>query len=317
MCTFALHGSCKFGARCRNRHPVVAASTDEDPEVAQMQRNVQRGLGSIMDQFTSVETAGTVTDGVSANCLPPPDYLQFGSVLLLGEGDFTFAAHLATLAALAGQRAHAHGDGSSQRLRPPTIIATSLQLRAEVLDSHPACAQQALSDLERSGATVLHGIDGRSLDNCWHMADPVECLIWNLPFAADIDRGCSVKSEPNQMLMRRFFSSVIRCTERWRRLDTKARLPKVHVTVSINQFADWNLLAVAHDCFLTVDAVHAFDPQRHGKYAVRRNERDDVFDIGQMRTYAFSVDEARITAATHALSPKLSVLAPTFMPRQR
>eukprot|EP00966_Prymnesium_polylepis_P012615 289576-Prymnesium_polylepis.1 len=64
-----------FGGRCRNRHPVVAASTDEDPEVARLQGEVQAGLGKLMDLFSKVETAGMVTDGFAANCQPPPDYL--------------------------------------------------------------------------------------------------------------------------------------------------------------------------------------------------------------------------------------------------
>jgi len=72
--------------------------------------------------------------------------------------------------------------------------------------------------------------------------------------------------------------------------------------VGINQFADWGLLAVAHECFLKVDAVHQFDPARYGQYEKRRNERDDAFDVGQMCTFAFSIDQARLTAASKALA---------------
>ena len=43
-------------------------------------------LGTLMAAFRGVDELGTVCDGPAPNCRPPVDYLQFGSVLLLGEG---------------------------------------------------------------------------------------------------------------------------------------------------------------------------------------------------------------------------------------
>ena len=78
------------------------------------------------------------------------------------------------------------------------------------------------------------------------------------------------------------------------------RAPLVHITVGTHQFADWALLSAAHDCFLALRSVHFFDEAQHASYRPRRNDRDDAFDVGEVRTYAFFVDEGRLGhAKTH------------------
>lgn len=289
MCRFALSGQCKFGARCRNRHPVVAASADENEEVTRLQQHVQEGLGSNMRQYVGAEVAGVIDSGPLANCKPPPDFTAFRSVLLLGEGDFTFAAALASAASQSASR------GQSAR-----IVATSLQSEAEVRTSHPKRASEALAALASAGGLTLFGLDARFLDECAAVtAQPPDCIVWNLPFAGDIERGKSVKSEPNQQLLRGFFSALIRCVERWHTAGSPP--PKIYVTVSVNQFSDWGLLGVAQDCFVSVKSVRAFEPSMYGQYRPRRNEREDTFDAGALRTYELVIDEARIASAAHAL----------------
>ena len=106
------------------------------------------------------------------------------------------------------------------------------------------------------------------------------------------------RHERARQLLRGFFASVIRYIERWHL--NLATYPKVYVTVGLNQFADWGLLAVAYDSFLYVEAVHEF--KAGVEYAPRRNERADPFDVGQMRTYAFAVDAERLVAADFAVA---------------
>ena len=48
--------------------------------------------------------------------------------------------------------------------------------------------------------------------------------------------------------------------------------------------------------------VYATYSKAGGEYAPRRNERTDPFDVGQMRTYAFAVDEERLVAADFAVA---------------
>ena len=294
ICRFALSGTCKFGAaKCRNRHPVVAASTVQHTDVKLLQSRVQLGLGSLIPAglYTRAELTGALVDGKGTNCREPPNYLDFESVLLLGEGDFTFAASLAARAA----RSSPPNGGGSEVLPPHRIFATTLQAEAEVLASHPTHSTQALTQLRSVGANVHYNIDARTIDESALQDSYVECVVWNLPFAADN----LTKSDPNQQLMRGFFASLIRCVQRWRHLPCV--MPRLFITVGINQFADWGLLSVANDCFLTLEAVHKFDPTQHGAYASRRNERDDSFDVGEKRTYAFSVDEDRLVAAASVL----------------
>ena len=255
ICQFALKGTCKFGARCKNRHAVVApAIAEQSLEVAQLQADVQKGLRSRMEMFARVDVVGAISDGHMRNCMPPVDYLSFASVVLLGEGDFAFGAALASLASSATppQPAAANGAGG-RRLQPSSILATTVQTEEEVASSHPQCAPTSIAQLRESGAAVCFGVDARHLDE--HLLDqpPPGCLLWNMPFAADIKRGQSVRSEVNARLMRGFFSSILRCAESWRRSHPTWPLPRVFFTVGINQFADWGLLAVANETFLTLE----------------------------------------------------------------
>ena len=308
ICRFALTGSCKFGAKCRNRHPVVAHPTEQNAEVAALQARVQLGLGESMHLYASVDALGTLTSGDQSNCLPPPEYTSFRSVLLVGEGDFSFAA---SLAKTCKARSSSTGDGACT-LQASAIVASTVQSEAEMLATHKVQGPQAIAELRAAGANALFGVDARKLDRHRTLGSALfPCIIWNLPFAADIAPQGFVKSEPNQLLLRGFFAAVARCTE----LRPEEPPPKVFVSVGINQFADWGLLAAADDCFLKVEAVHEFDPTRHGMYASRRNERDDAFDVGLIRTYAFAVDRQRVRSAaltvdTEDILQKRAVQAP-------
>jgi len=189
LCKFALSGTCRFGAaRCRFRHPNAKTTTQQDPEVTAIQRQVQLGLGgSLMSMFAKVETVGAITSGPEANCKPAPDYLNFQSVLLLGEGDFTFAAELASAAK----------SNTLRMLRPHAIIATTLQSNAKVLASHPKRASLAIAELQSAGSSVCFCFDAQEIDTS-DLGPGLECVVWNMPFAADVLPGESVKSDPNQ-----------------------------------------------------------------------------------------------------------------------
>ena len=123
------------------------------------------------------------------------------------------------------------------------MLVLTVPALAQVRASHPARAPLALAELRQAGAALMFRIDARRLDEVPEVAGPasapVECMVWNMPFAADIERGQSVKSDPNQNLLRGFFASVVRCVEGWRTSHPCAPSPKVFVTVGIRQFADW------------------------------------------------------------------------------
>ena len=106
------------------------------------------------------------------------------------------------------------------------------------------------------------------------------------------------QAEPNQLLLRGFFAAVLRSAE----ADHGQPPPRVHLTVATSQFSDWGVLAAAHDAFFALERVHKFDAEQHAHYTPRRNDRDDTFEPhGQVLTYAFVMDEARLRSAAQLL----------------
>ena len=183
---------------------------------------VQLGLGSQMDLYVHVEQAGVITTGPSANCQPPAAWPAFRSVLLVGEGDFSFAAALAPLASTSSK-----------------IVATTVQSEAEVRAAHPSQSPQALAALRDVGAQLRFKVDARRLDEHFRGGPAFDCIVWNLPFASDVAPGNSVKTDPNKALMRGFFAAVVRCVEGWSLRTPTVQMPTVLVSVGISQFADW------------------------------------------------------------------------------
>lgn len=161
------------------------------------------------------------------------------------------------------------------------------------MQAHPTSAAQSIAKLRGNGATTVFEVDACRIDEL-RMAQfqtAPTCIVWNMPFAG------VEQLEPNQRLIRAFFCSAVRCAESW------GFAPTVHITVGINQFADWGILAAAQDAFLKLEAVHQFDPASYQGYTPRRNDRDDPFEVGgvEVRTYAFSLQLARVHAADEAL----------------
>ena len=297
LCKFALVGKCRFGASCRFRHPDTEPAKNDNPEVAMLQEQVQAGLGSQMPHFVKADTVGAVADGDFPNCYGAPQYIQPESnLLLIGEGDFSFAACLSTLSK------QAQRDGS----RP--IIATSVKTEADVLQAHPTSAAQSIAKLRGNSVTTMFGVDACRIDDLRmpQFQTAPTCIVWNMPFAG------VEQLEPNQLLIRAFFCSAVRCAESW------GIAPTVHITVGINQFADWGILAAAQDAFLKLDAVHHFDQVSYQGYTPRRNDRDDPFEVGgaEVRTYAFSLQLARVHAADKALHKEEVASKQTFVVAQ-
>ena len=86
-------------------------------------------------------------------------------ILLVGEGNFSFASSLAT------------SIGGSN------ILATSLDGREEVVAKYGVEAQASLSAIVRLGGKVLHGIDGTSMDEetAINGGAPYDRIIFNFP----------------------------------------------------------------------------------------------------------------------------------------
>lgn len=289
LCRFAMQGNCRFGAACKDRHPATPPVTVDEgfAELEELQMQVQGGFGAMMPLFASAELTGAVCVGGDANCLPPVDYSAFKSLLLLGEGDFTFAAALARKCK-PKKASRRRKSSAAVEASPLALWATTDQTEDQVRRSHPGRSADALKSLRDHGAAVLFGVDARELDY-QKALDQVESVAWNLPFSG------VEQAEPNHLMMRAFFGRLAR--NALSRADSGQSPPRLFLTVSINQLADWGLLAAADDSFLQLDSVHKFEPADFDGYAPVRNDRDEPFDAGQVRTFGFSFDEPRLHAS--------------------
>ena len=303
LCPFAAEGRCRFGALCRDRHlPEPPAAEDGGPPdahtmgtLAMVQHAAQVGLGD-MRLFRSPRSE----EMGGGNAQPPPSYLHHYEVLLLGEGDFTFGAHLAQ---------HA-GAGTK-------VVATSLQSRDEVLAAHPEKAARAIESLEaaaRAGSKVvlLHGVDATQLDApavCERLArggGAPSVLVWNFPWHSGAAAG---EALPNHLLLRRFFGAAARWYLDEGRLDEL----QIHLTLGLDQFSDWNVVAALDDHFLSLKSIHRFEAGGHGAYAPARTDDPDEKspNLAAVRTFVLVADARRFDGAEAAASAAAALAAAT------
>lgn len=119
-------------------------------------------------------------------------YSSRSRVLLVGEGDFSFA--LSLTATIGGN----------------SLVATSLDSRDEVLSKYGASAQQNIRALSAAGARVYHGVDAtsrESLDEALGLdagtAVPsvaVSCCRYSKVGSREISRGCLSFPSPRSPL---------------------------------------------------------------------------------------------------------------------
>eukprot|EP00823_Brevimastigomonas_motovehiculus_P006085 TRINITY_DN4803_c0_g1_i1.p1 TRINITY_DN4803_c0_g1~~TRINITY_DN4803_c0_g1_i1.p1 ORF type:complete len:383 (+),score=77.39 TRINITY_DN4803_c0_g1_i1:93-1241(+) len=93
-------------------------------------------------------------------------YTSFMRILLLGDGDFSFALGLAR---------HCGGHGSH-------IIATSFDSKQAVVEKYHC--SDTLSELKKAGVRVLHGVDATKLNECSGLQSErkrVDRIVFNFP----------------------------------------------------------------------------------------------------------------------------------------
>jgi len=109
---------------------------------------------------------------------------------LVGEGNFTFAAALATLLPLGGR-----------------LTATSYDSADEVAQKYGATFEGAKAALEASGARVLHSVDATQLEACQELrGEAFDVVWWNLPHVGGGHSEADVES--NRLALRLFFRSA-------------------------------------------------------------------------------------------------------------
>lgn len=261
---------CRFGDSCRMPHGDAAAAADTAREalssVAAEQRLAnQIGAGAIPDG--SIPTAAS-SDGYKRR-------LANKVAVLLGEGDFSFAA------AVAGT--------------PKLLVATSLDSRQDVVSKYGSmAADHFFSVLSNPSHFIYHGIDATSLheDPELHglIRDRTDVLCWMFPFT-----GVEGDNQGNALLIRGWFSSIARVLH-YKPGAARYGLPdarrleqfEVHVALCGDQFSRWRVEASARDAFLTLCAIEPFDPKEfEGEYRPLRNDIDEPFALQKPLVYIF------------------------------
>jgi hypothetical protein len=154
------------------------------------------------------------------------DDLCEAKVMLLGEGNFTFA------------------EGLAAKISPDRIIATSIDRQEDALTNMPGLRLR-VQELTRLNVQFGWGVDATNLvvhgtsrkapkksllefEVPW---DSVGCLIWNFPYL-----GVDDDLEGHKLLMRNFFASIAVTL-----LKNEAEKILVMLTLCNDQFGRWQV----------------------------------------------------------------------------
>jgi len=184
-------------------------------------------------------------------------------ILLVGEGNFTFAA--AVCQAVGGDR----------------IVASSYDSKKEVVEKYKEEATMSLLTLRCSGAKVYHGIDATNADDLMVCRGEFECfdkIVFNFPH---LGGATDEAKEANMQMLSAFFKAskiVLRATRQG--VQTKKRKHgegngdesgEVHVRLRSTLFYDsWNLEGLAQEQGFRLVRKEAFDKSLYAGYKEAR-----------------------------------------------
>ncbi|ORX98055.1 hypothetical protein K493DRAFT_406721 [Basidiobolus meristosporus CBS 931.73] len=215
---------------------------------------------------------------VNIQAVPFPFSIE-DTILLIGEGNFSFARALGNLL----------GTGSS-------IIATCLDSE-EVLKTKYDDAEKLMAEFKEAGGVVLFEVDGTKLDKLKEIKGKrFTRIVFNFPHAGagikDQDRNIRV----NQVLMRDFFASAVGYLTSRQSGDPVDG--EIHVALKTGKPYDlWNLKELAKSSRLITKTSFPFLPEKYPGYEHRRTlgfkEGLSVGDNEEItsknpRTYVFS-----------------------------
>jgi len=221
-------------------------------------------------------------------------YSNSHQILLVGEGDFSFSLTLA------------NAFGSAENMVP-----TSLDSREKVLQLYDS-AHETLSNLERLGATLLHGVDATTMEK-HHMIRKMRFhrIVYNLPHAGFYGKEDDEKViKKHRHLLKMFFKNA-------RSLLTKSG--EIHVTHKENgPYEKWELVKQAEECGLLLKGSVRFRITDYPGYTNRRGagpNAGDSFCLGKCQTYKFVLGPDILyeweSLAIQVISPNVSSEAST------
>jgi hypothetical protein len=266
VCHFYLTGTCRRGHTCPFSH------NDEQARVASA---FEGEFGDAIREINNQYETLSVDLGLS----------PFVQILLVGEGDFSFAVALAQ-----------HWEQKSGHF-PYKLAASCLHTEQELTQSHPVAASN-VSRLRSSGAQVHYGWDA-TVDQtgaAWNALATAEIVMWNFPFS-----GIDEDDESNASLLAGFFQAMSRQSHQ-----------EVVAVLSLcnDQFIRWKVLQGAHDSFFDLCASGDFDFDTY-HYEPIRNHNSGAFVFDRAYTYTFrkrvvnwaALHEPNVSLPTRAAPP--------------
>ncbi|PKI78816.1 hypothetical protein CRG98_000776 [Punica granatum] len=193
-------------------------------------------------------------------------YSSNHNILLVGEGDFSFAACLA------------RAFGSA-----PHIVATSLDSRVK-LESKYSRASINLEELEYRGCTVLHGVNAHTMSEHPSLIHKsFDRIVYNFPHAGFFDK----EDDPLQIKVHReLVEGFLKSAS-----SMLSYNGQVHIThKTAYPFSAWDIVGLAKKVGLYLLDEDKFMPKRYPGYVNKRGEGprcDESFPIGSCSTYKF------------------------------
>ncbi|XP_031407168.1 uncharacterized protein At4g26485-like isoform X2 [Punica granatum] len=194
-------------------------------------------------------------------------YSSNHDILLVGEGDFSFAACLA------------RAFGSA-----PHIVATSLDSRVS-LERKYSRASINLKELEDRGCTVLHGVNAHTMSKHPSLIlKSFDCIVFNFPRAGFFYKEHDLQQiKIHQKLVKGFLKSAS---------SMLSYNGQVHIThKTAYPFSAWDIVGLAKEVGLYLLDEDEFMPLRYPGYVNKRGDGhhcDKSFPIGSCSTYKFT-----------------------------
>jgi 25S rRNA (uracil2634-N3)-methyltransferase len=193
-------------------------------------------------------------------------YSNVHQILLVGEGDFSFSSALA------------NAFGSAENM-----VATSLDSREKLLQFYKS-AHETLSNLERLGALILHGVDVTTMEE-HHIIRKMRFhrIIYNFPHAGFCGQEYDLTViKKHRHLLKMFFKNA---------RTMVSEIGEIHVThKEKDPYNKWELVKQAEECGLLLkESVH-FTKEDYPGYINRRGappKAGGTFVLGECRTYKF------------------------------
>jgi len=179
----------------------------------------------------------------------------FGSsqrILLVGEGNFSFASSLAT--SIGGTK----------------ILATSLDEKEQVVAKYGVDAQTSLSTIVRLGGKVLHGVDGTTMDGEAAIAAdaPFDRIIFNFPHLGGATQEDLARVRE---MLAGFFRACV---------SLAAPFPQGFVCVSLRDtlfYRSWKIEELAADAGLRLEGRVPFDGEKFAELGYSEARTNPAF----------------------------------------